>query len=160
MTDWLSRMRLDSALPFGLLTSVVTLVAMVAVGTFAALRLRSNTLRTLAILATALTGARLLFGVASGVLLREDLNPRIEPGNLVGTWEDGRQRLLLRSDGTYQLVGPVNERGTWSLDDWNLRVGARTIRVITVNGVPRIVPEFPVDPDQWNGRLGFAKQAP
>jgi len=82
----------------------------------------------------------------------------VEADQLPGLWVDGQQQLDLNVDRTYLLRGPVNEQGTWSVEDWNLRLGARQARVITVNGVQRIVANFPADPDRWDGHLGYARQ--
>jgi len=77
MTDLLSEMALQSALPFGLLLSVMALVIVAAVGTLGALRFSGRAQRLLAALvAVAVAGAaRLVLGMTSSPLLHEDLNP-------------------------------------------------------------------------------------
>ena len=159
MMDLLSEMRLQSALPFGLAVSLVVLFAAMALGTLGALRARHRAPRALAAAVAVVAGARLLLGLMSGLLLHEDLNPRVGAVQLVGAWVDGQQRLDLNADHTFLLRGPVNEQGIWEMDDWNLRLGTRQARVITVNGVQRIVPGFPVDPDEWDGHLGYVRQS-
>lgn len=158
MLDLLSELRLQSALPFGLAISLATLIAVTVGGALGALRLGGRAPRWLAGLVAMAAALRLVLGLTSGLLLDEDLNPRVEADQLTGAWVDGAQRLDLRADRTYLLRGPVNDHGSWSVEDWNLRLGARRARVITVNGVPRIVADFPSDPDTWDGHLGYARQ--
>jgi len=158
MTDLLSDMRLQSALPFGRVLSLTALVVVIAAGTLGALRFRGHAPRLLAALVAMVAASRLVLGMMSGLLLDEELNPRVEADQLAGVWVDGHQRLDLNANRTYLLRGPVSEQGTWSVEDWDLRLGARQARVITVNGVQRIVADFPPDPDMWDGRLGYVRQ--
>ncbi len=159
MTDMLSQLRLSSGMPFGMLFIVLSLVGLCVSGLLGALRLRRPAWRIAAAGVAVLAGGRLALGIASEVLVQEDLNPVVQPGELVGSWRDGAQPLTLRADHTFQLRGPPDGAGNWNLHDWELSLNDTKARVIKVNGAYRIVLSFPDDLDEWNGRLGFAREA-
>jgi hypothetical protein len=158
VTDMLSRLRLASGMPFGVLLIVAALVGLSFIGIVGALRLRRRALRIAAAGLAVLAGGRFALGIASEVLVHEDLNPLVRPAELVGSWKDGAQALALRADRTFQLSGPTTGAGTWDLRDQELSFDGVKARVIKVNGAYRIVPSFPDDPDLWDGRLGFARE--
>jgi hypothetical protein len=159
MTDLLSQLRLTSGLPFGMLIMLAGLGGMTIIGLVLVFRLRKRRLRVAALLLAMAAGGRLALGIASEVLIEEDLNPAVREGDLVGSWRDGAQALALHPDLTFQLVGPTSRTGTWELHDQELSLGGVNARVIKVNGLYRIVPSFPEDPDLWDGRLGYAREA-
>lgn len=158
MTETLSQLRLASGMPFGMLFILTSLVGLSVIGIVGALRLRRRALRIAAAGLAVLAGGRLALGIASEVLVQEDLNPAVRPGELVGSWRDGAQALALRADQTFQLSGPMSRTGTWDLRDQELSLDVMKARVIKVNSAYRIVPSFPDDPDLWDGRLGFARE--
>jgi hypothetical protein len=159
VTDLLSQLRLASGAPFGLLFILASLGGLTGIGIIGAFRLRRRALRIAALLLAVLAGGRLALGIVSAVLVQEDLNPMVRPDDLVGSWRDGGQVLTMRADQTFQLAGPRTSAGTWAFADWELSLAGMKARVIKVNGALRIVPSFPEDPDLWDGRLGFAREA-
>lgn len=158
MTELLSQLRLASGMPFGILLTLAWLVGLTFIGIVGALRLRRRGWRRAATCLAVLAGGRLALGIASEVLIQEDLNPVVRPAELVGSWRDGAQELALHLDQTFQLTGPTIRTGTWDLRDQELSLDGMKARVIRVNGAYRIIPFFPNDPDLWDGRLGFGRQ--
>jgi hypothetical protein len=160
VTDLLSQLRLASGVPFGMLFILAGLGGLTVLGVIGAFWLRRRPLRVAALLLAGLAGGRLALGIASAVLVQEDLNPTVHPADLVGSWRDGAQVLTLRADRTFQITGPMASAGTWAFLDWELSFAGTKARVIKVNGALRIVPSFPEDPDLWDGRLGFVREVP
>lgn len=158
MTELLSRLRLASGIPFGMLVFLAWLVGLGVVGIVGAFRLRRRAWRVAAAALAVLAGGRLALGIASELLLDEDLNPVVRPAQLVGSWRDGAQTLALHPDQTFQMRGPTTRTGAWELRDQELSLDGMKARVIKVNGAYRIVPSFPEDPDLWDGSLGFARE--
>jgi len=159
LTELLSRLRLSAATPFGSLSGVASLVAVCVAGLLGAVLLRGGRGRAFAVGLAVLAAGRLGLGIASGVLVTEDLNPTVRPDELVGSWRDGAQELTLRADHTFQLRGPAAEAGTWALRDQEISLGVTRGRVIEVNGERRIVLRFPHAQDLWDGHLGFVHDA-
>jgi hypothetical protein len=158
MEEMLSQLRLASGMPFGLLFILVSLVGLAFIGVVGALRLRRRTWRIAAAGVALLAATRLALGIASEVLVQEDLNPVVRPSELVGSWRDGAQVLALHAGHTFELLGPKTRTGTWELHDQELWLDGMKARVIKVNSAYRIVPSFPEEPDLWDGRLGFARE--
>jgi hypothetical protein len=159
MTDVMSQLRLSSGMPFGMFLIVVFLVGLCTIGLVAAVRMRRTGWRVVAAAVALLAGGRLALGIMSEVLVQVDLNPVVRPDELVGSWRDCGQTLALSVDHTFQFRGPKTMRGNWGLDDWNLSLDSVKARVIRANGAYRIVVSFPDNPDLWDGRLGFAREA-
>ena len=159
MTEMMSQLRLSSGMPFGVLFILLFLVSLCTIGLVAAIRIRRTGWRVAAAAVALLAGGRLALGIMSEVLVQVDLNPVVQPDELVGSWREGAQTLALRADHTFQLRGPTTLRGSWRLDDWNISLDGVKARVIKANGAYRIVVSFPDDADLWDGRLGFEHEA-
>ena len=159
MTELLSRLRLASGMPFGILLNLAVLAGLVGIGVVGALRHRRRSWGVAAICLAVLAGGRLALGIASEVFIQEDLNPVVGPMELVGSWSDGAQALVLDADRTFRLTGPTKKAGTWDLRDQELSLSGMKARVIRVNGAYHIIPFFPDDADLWDGRLGFGRSA-
>ena len=155
----LSRLRFSSALPLGALSGVATLGAFWITGMLGMLLSPGRRARAFGGGVAVLAAVRLALGVASAAVLSENLGPAARRDELVGAWRDGAEALTLRPDGTFVLRGVTAEAGTWTLAGHDVWLGATRARVIEVNGERRIVPRFPVDPDRWDGHLGFARDA-
>jgi hypothetical protein len=157
VTELLSQLRLASGMPFGMLFILASLVGLSFIGIVGVRRLRRRAWRVAAACLAVLAGGRLALGIASELLVQEDLNPVVPPAEVVGSWRDGAQALFLHPDRTFQMTGPTTRTGTWGLRDQELSLDGMKARVIKVNGAYRIVISFPEDPDLWDGRLGFAR---
>jgi hypothetical protein len=93
-----------------------------------------------------------------------DWNPVIQSESQVfGTWADERETITLHGDHRVDYHS-WNEgfSGTWSLDDWNLRLQAEGVdspmRFIRYDGELRLMTDPPEDPDGWNGRAGLRQK--
>lgn len=159
MTEVMSQLRLSSGMPFGMLFIIVFLVGACTIGLLAAVRARRTGWRVAAAVVALLAGGRLALGILSEFLVPVDLNPVVRAEELVGLWREGPQTLTLAADHTFRFEGSTTSRGQWSLDDWNLSLEGVDARVIKANSTYRIVVAFPDDPDLWDGRLGFARDA-
>lgn len=116
MEEMLSQLRLASGMPFGMLFILVSLVGLAFIGVVGALRLRRRTWRIAAAGVALLAATRLALGIASEVLVQEDLNPVVRPSELVGSWRDGAQVLALHAATRSNCWGrrPERERGNFT----------------------------------------------
>ena len=89
--------------------------------------------------------------------LRIEFQAKVLPNELVGTWKDSGQTLILKSDSTYSLArAPSALQGKWKLNGTFLVLsGYSPMAVIRVNHNIRILSDTPEDPDDWSGHLGF-----
>jgi len=158
--DLVSRLQLGSAAPFGLAIQLAGLLLVTGVATWVAFAAHHRRARVASGLFAALAAARLALGIVAEPILDLDLSPRVSASTLAGTWRDGRERLVLRGDGTFALEGATPAAGRWRLDGDELDLSGRPARVIGVRDGLRIVPSFPEDPDLWDGDLGFARDVP
>ncbi len=103
-----------------------------------------------------------------------EFNPSaVNRQDLHGLWSDRGTTLQVNADGTLDLkakqplatrIGATQATGTWSIDDWNLRLRTASgtsltlLRVIQFGKTYRLIIEDYGDPDCWDGRLGFRRR--
>jgi hypothetical protein len=158
--DLLSHCRLSTGLPFGSLLAALVLGIVILGGALAWWRLRLRAAGRVAGIVALLAAARLGLAGAAEAFVPVELNPFVQRASLIGTWTDGPARLELREDGSYSLADGRDDRGAWTRTDWNLNLGGSRWRVIQARGEERIVPDWPDDPDRWDGDLGFRRALP
>jgi len=106
-----------------------------------------------------------------------NLNPLFVEADVFGEWQDGNSSFSLLQDGTAVLkmdkehrtrLGLENGKGYWyKHQDFYISIGnaqkessskSVLLRVVNFNGKYRVIADFPLDPDEWNGDLGFKRQ--
>ena len=90
-------------------------------------------------------------------------NPVIRSdGEIIGSWTDKRQTIILAADKTFtRRTESQTINGTWKRDDWNLYLQSAdhsdTMRFIKFRGGYRLMTRPPEDPDIWDGDLGLSR---
>jgi hypothetical protein len=175
MERLLEILQFRTAIPFGYALFFLLLCLMASVGllVFIVGLLRRHT-QSGRLVACAgwlmLCGAIIVYAANWLFEARLDLNPSVQPKELAGEWNDGKARLHLRDNGTFELeasgklarrLGAQRAAGQWSLDDYNLHLQTpaghphAALRVIRFGQHYRIIIDDFGDFDAWDGRLGF-----
>lgn len=118
----------------------------------AAVRLRS-------ILGVAILAFVALCGYSEWILCMVHWNPVVPASDIVGEWRYGQSHLYLYPGGASYWTRGTGRAGVgwgrWVLDDWNLSIGGRPMRVIRFGSQLRII--RPSGPDTWDEDLGYRK---
>ena len=106
-----------------------------------------------------------------------NINPLFVEADVFGEWQDGSSSFSLLQDGTAVLkldkeyrtrLGMENGKGYWykhqdfyiSISNAQKESSSKSVlfRVVNFNGKYRVIADYPSDPDQWDGDLGFKLQ--
>lgn len=110
-----------------------------------------------------------------------NMNPFFNESDLVGEWNYGDSKLVLKSDGVAQIslsnsllarLDLDNGEGYWrKKGDFNLVLGSNSVNLMPKNGIFRVFqyaenyrliiedPDMREDPDMWDGNLGFKQKS-
>lgn len=177
MESILELLQFRSAAPFAYLGFCCVSVAAVVAGAILmvqGLRKRPRSRWTIAIGAVVLCGTAMQFTANIVFESMIEFNPSpISAKDLEGVWSDRGTTLQINADRTFDLkakeplatrLGATQATGTWSIDDWNLRLETASgtsltpLRVIQFGQTYRLIIEDYGDPDCWDGRLGFRRR--